>query len=104
MFFREWSAAARCTAAHHLVHGESYGRQLSLARACVYAAAADLVDELGERAAVAEMLTRASRLRVLTPPMAGFDPAGLRYIEARGWQFCAQHIDPGVPVVQPPWD
>lgn len=102
--FRAWAKAASCTAMNHRASRDAYAERLSLARSAVYEDAADLVEERGVEDAVPEMLARAGRLRVLTPPIVNFDAAGLRYIQARAWQFCAQTLDPQAPVVQPPWD
>lgn len=84
--------------------GDPYAVELSLARAAIYREAADLVDDRGELEGAKIMLDHAARLRVLTPPLVGFDAAGLSYIRARAWQFCAQHLDAAAPTVQPAWE
>jgi hypothetical protein len=53
--------------------------------------------------AAREMINRAQAAYVRTPPLTDFDRAGVQYIMARAWQFCARQIDPHLPEVAPAW-
>jgi len=81
--------------------GDSFGAELSLARAEVRRAAAELLLASGNvLAAAEEMQRRAIAHSYRDLPLIGFDAAALDYTRARIWQDCAWAIDPALPEVQ----
>lgn len=101
--FAEYAMAARGTAIKRHYAGDAFGETLTLARAAVYDAAADLVREMPLPEAAAEMMRRALDAQVRTPRWVGYDNDAVSYITARAWQFCAWKIDPSLSEVQPEW-
>jgi len=102
--FDEYAKAARSTALKNRSRGDHFGEELASARAGVYANAADLARQYPAEQAVKLMINNAKSTYVRTPPLANFDRAGLDYMVARAWQFCALQIDPDVPQVAPAWE
>ncbi|HVV19772.1 MAG TPA: hypothetical protein VHF06_10070 [Pseudonocardiaceae bacterium] len=102
--FTAFSSGARGTALKKLTKGDIYGWTLANARSDVYAKAAELVRVLSVTDAVAEMMKRTAAAHVRTPPFLNFDAAGVLYVTARAWQFCARELDPALPEVAPSWD
>jgi len=101
--FVEYAMAARGTAVKRHYADDAFGEKLTLARAAVYDAAADLVREMPLPEAAAEMMRRALDAQVRTPRWVGYDADAVSYITARAWQFCAWKIDPSLPAIQPEW-
>lgn len=82
--------------------GDTFGARLSLARAEVRRAAAELLlAGLTLLEAAREMQRRAIAHSYRDLPLIGFDEAALDYTRARIWQDCAWAIDPTLPEVQP---
>lgn len=102
--FQHYARSARGTAVKNRTRGDAFGEQLATARAEVYEQAAELVRRMPARQAAQEMMDRAGRSHVRTPPLMEFEGAGLRYIAARAWQFCALEIDPGLQQKAPRWE
>lgn len=101
--FGRWALAARGTAAKNHAKGDAFGERLANARADVYDRAAALVKGMSDADAAVEMMSRAKHAHIRTPPLIDFDDAGAQYTVARAWQFCAWHLDPELPEVQPKW-
>ena len=101
----EYAQAAQRTADKCTVNNDDYGHALASTRANVYRHAADLVRQVPLRDAAVDMMRHAQAMSVRTPPLIDFDfePAGIRYMTARAWQFCAWQIDPSLPEVAPRW-
>lgn len=102
--YSEYAKAAHSTASRCRSKGDSYGEQLASTRAKVYEEAASIAASMPVQRAAEEMMRRAASEHVRTPPLIGFDEAGLRYITARAWQFCALEIDPRLQTRAPKWD
>jgi preprotein translocase subunit SecA len=101
--FIEYARGARTTAIRRHFAGDEFGETLTTARAVVYEAAAELLREKSLAEAAAEMMRRALAAQVRTAPWINYDAAGVSYVTARAWQFCAWKIDPSLPEVQPRW-
>jgi len=101
--FTDYARAARGSAVKNKAKGDKFGEQLASTRADVYAQAADLVRAMHPQQAAVAMMERAGRMYVRTPPLMGFDEAGVRYITARAWQFCALEINPELEHAAPQW-
>ena len=81
--------------------GDTFGAKLSLARAEVRRAAAELLlAGMTVLEAAREMHRRAIAHSYRDLPLIGFDAAALDYTRARIWQDCAWAIDPTLPEVQ----
>lgn len=81
--------------------GDTFGAELSMARAEVRRAAAELLlASASVLAAAQEMHRRAIAHSCRDLPLIGFDAAALDYTRARSWQDCAWTIDPTLPEVQ----
>ena len=50
------------------------------------------------------MAARPRTTHIRTPPLMDFDTAGVRYVTARAWQFCAWRIAPDLPEMARGWD
>lgn len=102
--FQDFARAARGTAIKHRINGDLFCESLATARAEVYEKAAEMVTKLPRAEAAAQMMTEAKNAYIRTPPLINYDWAGVQYIKARAWQYCAWKIDPSLPEVQPSWD
>lgn len=102
--FAGYARAARGTAMQAKAKGDPYGEQLANKRAETYDQAANLVLRMPPEAAAAEMMNSAGRMHVRKAPLMDFDSAGLQYISARAWQYCALEIDPTLTEQAPPWE
>jgi hypothetical protein len=102
--FADYGKAARGTAIKNHTKGDTFGETLAGARADVYDKASDLVRRLPLPEAANEMMNRAKAAHIRTPPLINFDVAGVQYVTARAWQFCAWKIDPSLPEVAAKWD
>lgn len=102
--FAEYAKAARGTAVKNHTKGDDFGEKLANRRAEIYDRAAVLVREKGPEEAAKEMMEAAKAAHIRTPPLIDFDRAGMQYITARAWQFCALRINPDLPEGAPPWD
>jgi hypothetical protein len=81
--------------------GDTFGAQLSQARADIRQAAAELLVATPDpHQAAAEMHRRATALWELDLPFVGFDAAAVTYTKARVWQACARTINPTLSEVQ----
>lgn len=101
--FTDFARAARGTAIKNHTKNDQFGETLATARAEVYDKAAELVREMPAAKAAAEMMNRAKAGHIRTPPMMNFDSAGVQYVTARAWQFCAWRIDPSLPEMAKQW-
>ncbi len=82
--------------------GDMFGAELSVARAEVRRAAAELLlASVSVQEAAQEMHRRAIAHSYRDLPLIGFDAAALDYTRARIWQDCAWAIDPTLPEAQP---
>jgi hypothetical protein len=82
-------------------NGDTFGAQLSQARADIRQAAAELLVATPDpQQAAAEMHRRATALWELDLPFVGFDAAAVTYTKARVWQDCARTINPALSEVQ----
>ena len=102
--FISWSQGALGTATLQRAHGDTYQAALAERRADIYRRAAAMLADTAPAEAAQEMLLHARLAAVRTPPLLGFDEAGLSFVAARAWQLCAHTIDPTLPEVQPAWD
>lgn len=102
--FSRLATAARGTAIKNRTKGDLYGQVLAQARAEVYEQCAELTAIMPEGEAAVEMMRRAQNWHVRTPPIMGFDAAGVQYVTARAYQFCAWQIDRRLPQVARSWD
>lgn len=101
--FTGYARAAAGTAYSRQANNDAYGHTLAASRAHVYTQAADLVHDMDLSSAAQEMMRRAQASHVRLPPLIDFDAAGIQYVVARAWQFCAWQIDPDLPMVAPRW-
>jgi hypothetical protein len=100
--WRDYAHRNKLSAALQESTGDTFGAQLSLARAEVRAQAAELLAASASAAAAAvEMHRRATTLWQSDLPLIGYDAAAIAYTQARIWQHCAHTIEPGLPDVQP---
>jgi hypothetical protein len=101
--FAAYAAAARSTASGAGGRGDGFAESLARTRAGVYDQAAELLQRMPPDRAAHTMMDNAATRHVRTPPLTDFDSAGLGYIAARAWQFCATQIDPNLQEVAPAW-
>jgi hypothetical protein len=101
--FAAYANAARGTASSAGCRGDGFAESLARTRAGVYDRAAELVRNVPPGEAARTMMENAMTRHVRTPPLTDFDKAGLGYIAARAWQFCAWQIDPTLEEVAPAW-
>jgi hypothetical protein len=101
--FAAYAAAARSTASGAGSRGDGFAESLARTRAGVYDQAAELLQKVPPDQAAHTMMDNAATRHVRTPPLTDFDNAGLGYIAARAWQFCAKQIDPTLAEVAPAW-
>ena len=102
--FAEYAKAARGTAIKNHSKGDLFGEKLASQRAEVYDLAADMARQYPPPVAANAMMEQAKANHVRTPPLVNFDQAGLQYVAAMAWQFCARQIDPALPEAAPSWD
>lgn len=89
-----YARVAAGTAYARQTRNDAYGHTLAASRAQVYAQAGELARIMDLSDAAQEMMRRAQATHVRLPPLIDFDPAGIQYVAARAWQFCAWQIDP----------
>ncbi|MGH3493368.1 MAG: hypothetical protein ACRDRL_00605 [Sciscionella sp.] len=53
--------------------------------------------------AVTELMAMVGQLRIISPPLIGFDAAMVAYTCARTLQACARDLDPAIVELQPRW-
>jgi hypothetical protein len=100
--WQDYAHRNKLSAAVQASTGDTFGAQLSLARARVRAQAAELLAASDTPTAAAEeMHRRATALWQSDLPLIGYDAAAIAYTQARTWQHCAHTIQPGLPNVQP---
>jgi hypothetical protein len=102
--FAEYAKAARGTAIKSHTKGDLFGEKLANQRADVYDQAADLARQYPPPVAANAMIEQAKANHVRTPPLVNFDQAGLQYVAAMAWQYCAWQINPALPEAAPSWD
>ncbi len=103
--WEEWATFAVYQARVLTADNSGYDASLKAARAETYRHAVAIPRANPEPAEAARlMMENATRLRVLTSPLIGFDPVGVRYTVARTWQRCARMLDPSIEEVQPEWE
>jgi hypothetical protein len=98
-----YSVAARGTASGASSRGDGFAESLARTRAGVYEQAAELLRNAPPEQAARAMMDNAVTRHVRTPPLTDFDRAGLGYIAARAWQFCAWQVDPTLEQVAAAW-
>jgi hypothetical protein len=101
--FAAYGDAARSTASGAGSRGDGFAESLAMTRAGVYDQAAELLENLPPDRAARTMMDNAATRHVRTPRLAEFDKAGLGYIAARAWQFCAWQVDPTLQEAAPTW-
>lgn len=102
--FSEYAKAARGTAIKSHTKGDQFGEKLANQRATVYDQAAELARQYPPQVAANAMMEQAKANHVRTPPLVNFDQAGMQYVAAMAWQYCAWQIDSELPEAAPSWD
>lgn len=86
-------------------HGDPGGALLATARARVRDQGASVLRRQPDPALAArQMMGRARVLTARLPARVEDTDTAAAYVTAWTWQVCARELDPGLPVVTPPWD
>ena len=101
--WHSYAASNRDLARLHSDRGNLFLAELRMAGAQVREQAALMVVKMAPDEAAEEMMRRAVRHAVRTPPLINYDAAGVSYTMARTWQACARAIDPLLDEVQEIW-